>query len=95
MFGVFFLNQHNLTRLLTDYGFQGYGRSAGVVASFFFIYLANNVIRATIMIAMFSNLNHSSEKHLEKRLSRRTKSVEVLKTPRQVSCLIQNSCDIQ
>jgi len=24
MFGVFFLNQHNLTRLLTDYGFQGY-----------------------------------------------------------------------
>jgi NADH:ubiquinone oxidoreductase subunit C len=24
MFGVFFLNQSNLTRLLTDYGFQGY-----------------------------------------------------------------------
>ena len=24
MFGVFFLNQNNLTRLLTDYGFQGY-----------------------------------------------------------------------
>ena len=24
MFGVFFLNQHNLTRLLTDYGFQGH-----------------------------------------------------------------------
>ena len=24
MFGVFFLNQHNLTRLLTAYGFQGY-----------------------------------------------------------------------
>ena len=24
MFGVFFLNQKNLTRLLTDYGFQGY-----------------------------------------------------------------------
>ena len=24
MLGVFFLNQHNLTRLLTDYGFQGY-----------------------------------------------------------------------
>lgn len=24
MFGVFFLNQYNLTRLLTDYGFQGY-----------------------------------------------------------------------
>ena len=24
MYGVFFLNQHNLTRLLTDYGFQGY-----------------------------------------------------------------------
>jgi NADH:ubiquinone oxidoreductase subunit C len=24
MFGVFFFNQHNLTRLLTDYGFQGY-----------------------------------------------------------------------
>lgn len=24
MFGVFFINQHNLTRLLTDYGFQGY-----------------------------------------------------------------------
>ena len=24
MFGVFFLNQFNLTRLLTDYGFQGY-----------------------------------------------------------------------
>lgn len=24
MFGVFFLNNHNLTRLLTDYGFQGY-----------------------------------------------------------------------
>ena len=24
MFGVFFLNQHNLVRLLTDYGFQGY-----------------------------------------------------------------------
>ena len=24
MFGVFFSNQNNLTRLLTDYGFQGY-----------------------------------------------------------------------
>lgn len=24
MFGIFFLNQDNLTRLLTDYGFQGY-----------------------------------------------------------------------
>lgn len=24
MFGVYFLNQNNLTRLLTDYGFQGY-----------------------------------------------------------------------
>jgi NADH:ubiquinone oxidoreductase subunit C len=24
MFGVFFINQYNLTRLLTDYGFQGY-----------------------------------------------------------------------
>jgi NADH-quinone oxidoreductase subunit C len=24
MFGVFFNNQKNLTRLLTDYGFQGY-----------------------------------------------------------------------
>lgn len=24
MFGIFFLNQENLTRLLTDYGFQGY-----------------------------------------------------------------------
>jgi NADH dehydrogenase (ubiquinone) Fe-S protein 3 len=24
MFGIFFLNQKNLTRLLTDYGFQGY-----------------------------------------------------------------------
>ena len=24
MFGVFFLNQNNLTRLLTDYGFQGF-----------------------------------------------------------------------
>jgi NADH-quinone oxidoreductase subunit C len=24
MFGVFFSNQRNLTRLLTDYGFQGY-----------------------------------------------------------------------
>lgn len=24
MFGVFFLNQNNFTRLLTDYGFQGY-----------------------------------------------------------------------
>jgi NADH/F420H2 dehydrogenase subunit C len=24
MFGVFFLNQYNLTRLLTDYGFEGY-----------------------------------------------------------------------
>lgn len=24
MFGVFFFNQYNLTRLLTDYGFQGY-----------------------------------------------------------------------
>ena len=24
MFGIFFLNQTNLTRLLTDYGFQGY-----------------------------------------------------------------------
>jgi NADH:ubiquinone oxidoreductase subunit C len=24
MFGVFFLNHSNLTRLLTDYGFQGY-----------------------------------------------------------------------
>ena len=24
MFGVFFLNQYHLTRLLTDYGFQGY-----------------------------------------------------------------------
>ena len=24
MFGVFFLNQSNLVRLLTDYGFQGY-----------------------------------------------------------------------
>lgn len=24
MFGVFFVNQHKLTRLLTDYGFQGY-----------------------------------------------------------------------
>ena len=24
MFGVFFLNQYNLVRLLTDYGFQGY-----------------------------------------------------------------------
>ena len=23
-YGVFFLDQHNLTRLLTDYGFQGY-----------------------------------------------------------------------
>ena len=24
MFGVFFFNQYNLVRLLTDYGFQGY-----------------------------------------------------------------------
>lgn len=24
MFGVFFTNQNNLTRILTDYGFQGY-----------------------------------------------------------------------
>jgi NADH/F420H2 dehydrogenase subunit C len=24
MFGIFFYNQYNLTRLLTDYGFQGY-----------------------------------------------------------------------
>jgi NADH-quinone oxidoreductase subunit C len=24
MFGVFFINQNNLTRILTDYGFQGY-----------------------------------------------------------------------
>jgi len=24
MYGIFFINQHNLTRLLTDYGFQGY-----------------------------------------------------------------------
>jgi NADH:ubiquinone oxidoreductase subunit C len=24
MFGIFFMNQNNLTRLLTDYGFQGY-----------------------------------------------------------------------
>jgi NADH-quinone oxidoreductase subunit C len=24
MFGVFFLDQKNITRLLTDYGFQGY-----------------------------------------------------------------------
>jgi NADH/F420H2 dehydrogenase subunit C len=24
MFGIFFINQFNLTRLLTDYGFQGY-----------------------------------------------------------------------
>jgi NADH/F420H2 dehydrogenase subunit C len=24
MFGIFFLNQYNLSRLLTDYGFQGY-----------------------------------------------------------------------
>ena len=24
MFGVFFLKQYNLVRLLTDYGFQGY-----------------------------------------------------------------------
>jgi NADH:ubiquinone oxidoreductase subunit C len=24
MFGVFFINQYNLTKLLTDYGFQGY-----------------------------------------------------------------------
>lgn len=24
MFGIFFLNQNNLTRILTDYGFQGY-----------------------------------------------------------------------
>jgi NADH/F420H2 dehydrogenase subunit C len=24
MFGIFFINQYNLTRLLTDYGFQGY-----------------------------------------------------------------------
>ena len=24
MFGIFFTNQNNLTRLLTDYGFQGY-----------------------------------------------------------------------
>ena len=24
MYGIFFFNQHNLTRLLTDYGFQGY-----------------------------------------------------------------------
>lgn len=24
MFGIFFIYQNNLTRLLTDYGFQGY-----------------------------------------------------------------------
>lgn len=30
MFGVFFFNQSKLTRLLTDYGFQGYGRPAGI-----------------------------------------------------------------
>jgi len=24
MFGIFFINQNNLIRLLTDYGFQGY-----------------------------------------------------------------------
>ena len=24
MFGIFFLNQYDLTRLLTDYGFYGY-----------------------------------------------------------------------
>jgi NADH-quinone oxidoreductase subunit C len=24
MFGIFFINQYNLVRLLTDYGFQGY-----------------------------------------------------------------------
>ena len=24
MFGIFFLNQANITKLLTDYGFQGY-----------------------------------------------------------------------
>lgn len=31
MFGVFFVNQNKLTRLLTDYGFQGYGRPTGIV----------------------------------------------------------------
>ena len=24
MFGIFFIGQNNLTRILTDYGFQGY-----------------------------------------------------------------------
>jgi hypothetical protein len=77
MFGVFFLNQHSLARLLTDYGFQGYERLVEVVT--FFLFLANKVIWVTIQILMFLNLNQTSEKHSKKRLSRRAKSIEILK----------------
>lgn len=38
MFGVFFANQHKLTRLLTDYGFQGYGRPVRIVPFILWVY---------------------------------------------------------
>lgn len=38
MFGVFFVNQHKLTRLLTDYGFQGYGRPVRIVTFILWVY---------------------------------------------------------
>lgn len=38
MFGVFFVNQHKLTRLLTDYGFQGYGRPVRIARSILLVY---------------------------------------------------------
>jgi NADH dehydrogenase (ubiquinone) Fe-S protein 3 len=38
MFGVFFVNQHKLTRLLTDYGFQGYGRPVRIVMFILWVY---------------------------------------------------------
>lgn len=47
MFGVFFVNQHKLTRLLTDYGFQGYGRPVRIVISILLVY---DVVRVIVIV---------------------------------------------
>jgi NADH:ubiquinone oxidoreductase subunit C len=50
MFGVFFVNQNKLTRLLTDYGFQGYGRPTGIVD---FSLLACDVIWVFVIVLIY------------------------------------------
>jgi NADH/F420H2 dehydrogenase subunit C len=55
MFGVFFINQYNLTRLLTDYGFQGYPLRKDFPLTGFiearFNYTKNRVAYETIELA--------------------------------------------